>query len=265
MGATFVGSDEVRTVWRPFRSTSLYDAAQGLYSVLIGLVLTEPLKDAALDINRDPVHGNWTLRVLVTTMLVLAGVWLHVYMATFRMQAIQSPAGARHPALPGFRYVKRSGYLPGVLQYWLGIAQLTVIACMAYSIPNGRVFFAGGVVYASTIIVYELPFLNSHALSMALHPLELLRNLRQSAHLPILDDDVAAHFRLTSTALRNLLAETAVFEIVMACILLVVSATCFALVIRLPSMTLWIALLLLACVSLAVIVDYLLFPQFYLL
>jgi hypothetical protein len=108
------------SVRRVFTDTSLYETAIGLYPILLGLILTDSLKNMAVNIVDHPLrHADWSLRLLTVALLILSVLWLHVWIATFRSTVVTGVPGGHHESYPGIRMEKVEGYGGALLIFWL--------------------------------------------------------------------------------------------------------------------------------------------------
>lgn len=262
-----------KSVTRPVKDTSIYDTAVGIYPVLLALVVTDPLKDMAEDIVSRPFDGDWSLRFLTCALLVLAIMWFHIWVVTFRKLTLKAPEDKPHPYLPGheMKYVKGYGTAIGAL--WLGGIQLIIFTCIAYSVDSEERFLWGGIAYSAVIFVYT--FLSYKAeteeandqqagtrvLKQAPQSIKLLWT--KDRHIALAKQDLECHMDSAyDNRLRPALARGYVFDMTIAAVVILLSLLLIIMVHVFGSST-WIAVGVFCFVTGGAILDYYVYPDFY--
>jgi hypothetical protein len=249
-------------------TTSLYDTAIGFYPVLLGLILTDSLKTTAENVVKHPWFGaDWSLRFLTLSLLLFSALWLHVWIATFRGMTVRAEPGGDHADLPGHHMKKVKGYGVAVGFFWLGVIQLVLFACMAYSVSYPKEYFVESAVYGLVLIFYTT--LDWENISDEAgrkpwwHPWESVRALRDGRHIPISRSHLDEHFDRDNQKLKLLLAQGRVLDVLLAVVVMGLSLLLYALSAKFGAAW-WIALLALAASTAAVATDYYIYPYFYL-
>lgn len=270
------GSPEIdktsdRPVRRPIRETSLYETAIGLYPVLLGLILTDSLRTMALNIVQHPARGNWSLRLLTVALLMFSALWLHVWIATFRGMTVIGKPGGRHDKYPGYRMNKIENYALAVWIFWLGIVQLILFACMAYSVAHPKEFFVESAIYALILLSYAAADVNNDQIAdknirrgVWLHPWHSVKSLWDGRHLPISCHHLKEHTEGANQNLLILQAQGRVYDTLLAGVLIVLSLSLWLLTSKYGSVW-WIALIAVIGTAISVFTDYYVYPYFYLL
>jgi hypothetical protein len=260
------------SVRRVFTDTSLYETAIALYPILLGLILTDSLKNMAVNIVDHPIrHANWSMRLLTVALLILSVLWLHVWIATFRSTAVVGVPDGHHKSYPGIRMEKVEGYGAALSIFWLGVVQLILFACMAYSVSDEREFFVESALYSLILFLYSaLEIKNDRIRSersgvqVWRRPLHSIAELWRGRHLPISAADLEQHAEGRGEDLQLLLARGHVYDTFMAIVLIALSVILDTLAWELGQ-SWWIALLALIGTAVSVALDYYVYPYFYLL
>jgi hypothetical protein len=253
---------------RPIKETSLYDTAIGLYPILLGLILTDSLKDTAEDVVTHPwFKADWSLRFLTVSLLLFSALWLHVWIATFRGMTVRGEPDGDHENGLGHRMEKVKGYTDAVGVFWLGVAQLLVFACMAYSVSHPKEFFVESAVYGLVLFIYTAfeggDIVYTAGQNPWWHPWKSIKSLRDGRHIPISGAHQKKQIDGDDENLKLLLAQGRVLDTILAVIVIGVSLLLYALSSRFGS-TWWIALLALVAATGGVVTDYYFYPYFYL-
>jgi hypothetical protein len=257
------------SVWRLVSETSLYETAIGLYPILLGLILTDSLKQMATNIVDHPFrHADWSLRLLTVTLLLFSALWLHVWIATFRGMTVKGKPHGEHEPLPGHKMKSVEGYRDALIVFWLGVVQLLVFACMAYCVTRPKEFFVGSAVYSIILEFYTAVDIYSVGGEVSRkafrHPWRSVEELWRRRYLPIAADQVEEHIEGSNEAQKELLAQGRVFDLMLAGVVVGLSGALYWLSSKYGPAW-WIALLAFILTSAAVIVDYYVYPYFYLL
>jgi hypothetical protein len=256
------------SVRRLISETSLYETAIGLYPILLGLILTDSLKQVATNIVDHPFrHADWSLRFLTVTLLLFSALWLHVWIATFRSMTVHGKPHGEHETLPGHKMKHVEGYRDAVIVFWLGVVQLLVFACMAYCVTRPKEFFVGSAVYSIILMLYTGVDIYSVGGEVSRnsfrHPWRSVEELWQRRYLPIAEDQLDRHIEGSNEAEKELLAQGRVFDLMLAGVVIGLSGGLYWLSSKYGAAW-WIALLALILTSAAVVVDYYVYPYFYL-
>jgi hypothetical protein len=253
---------------RRVKETSLYDTAIGLYPILLGLILTDSLKNTAEDVVKHPwFKADWSLRFLTVSLLLFSALWLHVWIATFRGMTVRGKPYGYHENGLGHRMEKVEGYTEAVGVFWLGVAQLLVFACMAYSVSHPKEFFVLSAVYGLVLFIYtvfeRVDIVYQPGKNPWWHPLDTIKKLRHGRHIPISKAHQDKQIDGDDRELKLLLAQGRVLDTILAVIVIGFSLLLYALSSKFGS-TWWIALLALIAATGGVVTDYYFYPYFYL-
>jgi hypothetical protein len=240
------------------KGTSLYEAAAWLYPVMLGLILTDSLRNMAVDIVNDPLHGNWSLRFLTCTLLVLSGHWMHTWIATLRRVSIVQRT--RHGIMRGQSVGDIAGYAMAIWLFWLGIIQLFIFACMAYSVSNEKKFIVEGIINSVLYMAYSADGLNISYTKEWRRPRRAIKALWRSRRLPRSEQFTTG----LDDRQKVLLSRGAVYDMMIALVLLCPSVTLFFVVLGFGQAW-WIALVWFLGVIATASMAYYVYPYLYLL
>jgi hypothetical protein len=263
-----------KPVTRPVRETSIYDTAVGIYPVLLALVVTDPLKDTAEDIVSRPFDGDWSLRLLTCALLILAIMWFHIWVVTFRhmaLKALKAPEDNRDAPLPGYGMKDVEGYGIAIGAFWLGGIQLIIFTCLAYSVDSEKRFLWGGIAYSMVILFYTFfsyktenvkdPQSDAHVWKRPLHSIKLLWT--EDRHIALSREDLEGHMDSDSDIrLQPTLARGYVFDMTIAAVVILLSGLLLYFVYIFGS-SIWVALIVFSLVTGGAILDYYVYPYFY--
>jgi hypothetical protein len=257
------GAAPTEHVTRIIKDTSLYETAVGLYPVLLALILTDSLKDMAINIVDHPLTGNWSQRFLTCALLVLSAVWLHVWIATFRKANVTGDT--RHCKYPGFKMKSVKGYALAIWLFWLGIIQLIIFACMAYSVTREKEFFLESTVYAAILLVYSSLDINVSEERVWKRPWKAIGDLwGDGRHLPLSEDDLKQFVEASRPDQKKLASQGSVYDMTMGLVLVAISLALYLIVTKFGPSS-WVALAALIGIVMSVVMDYYVYPYFYLL
>jgi hypothetical protein len=181
---------------------------------------------------------------------------------------VHGKAGGKLEPLPGHKMKYVEGYRDAIVVFWLGVLQLLVFAYMAECITRPKEFFVGSATYSLILIFYTGVDIYSVGWEISrqavLHPWRSVKELWQSRYLPIDEEHVDEHTEGSNGAQKELLAQGRVFDLMLAGVVIGLSLALYWLSSKYGAAW-WIALLALILTSAAVVVDYYVYPYFYLL
>jgi hypothetical protein len=239
----------------------------GLYGILVGLALFGPIEALATDILDHPVDGDWSLRALATGLVIEAAVWFHALSAEMGLAELADKDAPRHDSLPG---VTRFGnYWQSLADFWLGAVVVVLLVVMAAAVQRGAAaFLMTFAVYAAADAIWEAVYLLRHrrhakkAWEDARSPRNLLRQLRADRHLPATEED-ARLVAESSTELEVAWARAAWYWLAVAIAFALGAAVLASTIGQSLALATVASIAWLVAVVIAVVVDYVLFPQFY--
>jgi hypothetical protein len=268
------GTDEAspERVRRIVKETSLYETAIGLYPVLLGLILTDSLKDMAVDIVHHPLAGgDWSARLLTLALLEFSALWLHIWVATFRSMSVTGATDGVHDRYPGHRMRSTAGYGAALIVFWLGVVQLILFACMSYSVDRQKEFFVESAIYSLVLFIYG--FIDARSSSIEdeqvrrkvwQNPWWSVMSLWRGRHLPISKEHLERQVDGSSQDLQILQAQGRIYDLIWAFVLIGLSLLLYLLSSQFNSAW-WVALVAFAGTTTAAVTDYYVYPYFYLL
>jgi hypothetical protein len=252
---------------RSATETGFYEAAVGLYAILVGLALFEPIEALAADVLDHPAAGDWSLRALAIGLIIEATLWFHALIAEMKLARLAKADASRHDSLPGVTGF--TGYWESLADFWLGALVVVLLIVMAAAVSRGAApFLAAFSVYAASDAIWEAVYLwresddAVEAWPDGRTPRAIIRQLKADRHLPATDTD-ARVLADGSDEIDRAWARAAWYWLAMAVAFSLGAALLAGAVALNPGLATTASLVWLVAVVAAAAADYWLFPYYY--
>ncbi|MFF7632893.1 hypothetical protein ACFZB9_07035 [Kitasatospora sp. NPDC008050] len=148
------------------RHRVIYEIALVFYGVLTALALTEPLMGIAKSISSRPEGTglpDWTMRLLVLTVLIQAAIWLH------HLAVVVELHDTRHG---------KKRYGTAILVYWSGVVMVVILMVMGAAVGRGATaFLTASIAYMVWSLLLSVVVLPLQDGSLWTWPWSLLKEL----------------------------------------------------------------------------------------
>ncbi len=167
---------------RSIRDTALYDTFLVLEGVLLGLALFKPFDLFASDVVKDPLRGDWTLRILFVGLVVRAILYFHAMIGEVMLTAVasddESERSRAADLLPGTRHLVPA--FTAMSRLWVGAVPIVLFFIAGEALDRGMVTFLA---WFGTYVLYDLLWEISY-LTKSSNRTIALEQWRELAHAP---------------------------------------------------------------------------------